>query len=216
MNRLIQFLSPREHRFFELLAKQSATVEKASDQFSELLENYAKLSAPKRESIVREIRKLEIEGDEQSGAVIELLNKTLVTPYDREDIHALTVVLDDLLDLLDEIAHQLILYRVDRLPPHLIAQARAARDVVVIVRRACHQLEKLEELKRRCRELYRLEHEGDRLFERAIGDLFLNAGKKNGVMELVKYKDLYEHVEKLFNKGKDFADTLQSIVVKHG
>lgn len=217
MNKLIAFFVPKETEFFVLLENQSQTVLESGRVFSELISNYNKWPDAKRHHALLQIKKLESKGDDQSGEILELLNKTLITPYDREDIHALTVALDDLIDLIDETSRKLMLYKIQKVPLLLVQHADLLYDMLKTAHLAIKHLPKLEQAKKYCSELYHWEHQGDRLFEKSISELFdgKNAKSQN-VIDIIKFKDLTEDLENAFDKGKDLADTIQQIVVKHG
>lgn len=217
MNRLINFFLPKEERFFELFSLQSRILVKASDEFLELVKNYSSLPEQQREQSIRRLRKLEQKGDRQSAEIIELLNKTLIAPYDREDIHALTVTLDDMLDLLDETARKLLLYKTARIPVPMRKQAEVLHELVKKTDQTIHHLHRLDLVKKHCEDLYSLEHRGDEIFENAISGLFNGSETDQAdILNVIKFKDLYECLESVFDKGKDLSDTVSAIVVKHG
>ena len=216
MHRIVNFFIPRETKFFDLLSRQSETVVETAHEFAKLVKKYDSLSEQKRAQRVTRIRKLESRGDTQSGEILDLLNKSLVTPFDREDIHALTVALDDMVDILDESTHRLVLYKVKQTPLLLQKQADVLFDMAQSVQQAIQDLPRLATLKGHCRELYRFEHKGDEMYETAMTELFDVQAQNHQVLEIIKFKDLYEDIEAIFNKGKDLADIIQSIVVKHG
>lgn len=217
MHKLVAFFLPKETRFFDMLSEQSETVLKTSKEFHQFLKNYNTLSSQSRVRIIRKIGRLEIAGDRQSGEIIELLNNSLVTPYDREDIHSLTVLLDDILDLLDQAARKMLLYKMDSLPIAASKQADSLLELARVTHAAINRLHKLQEVKKHCAELYALENKGDSLYEDAISQLFEGfSSNNNSVLDVIKFKELFEDLENVFDKGKDLADAIQAIVVKHG
>ena len=216
MSRFISFFLPKEAAFFRLLNEQADTVLESSKIFSEYLKKYSSLSKKQLNETIAEIDALEKKGDSQSKEIIDLLNTSLITPYDREDIHALTVSLDDQLDFIQETAKELVLYRIKKIPKLMQEQAVLLHKMVFTIQLAIKHLNKLPEVKKYCNEIYHLEHQGDRLFREAISELFNNHKKNTSVLDIIKFKELYEDLETRFDKGKDLADILQSIVVKHG
>lgn len=217
MNRLVSFFLPKETEFFVLLEKQSSTIQKASSEFYGFVKNFSSLNEQQRTRIIRRIGKLEGVGDRQSQEIIDLLHKSLVTPYDREDIHELTMRLDDVLDLLDSTSRKLILYKVRRVPQSMLKQADLVRELTKTVYAAVCDLNQLERLKHHCEELYRIEHQGDALYEDSLSRLF-DGFETNGetVLDVIKFRDLYGQLENIFDTGKHVADTIRTIVVKHG
>lgn len=215
MHRIINFFLPKEPKFFQLLEKQSQTAVDSSKEFFELLKKYDQMTQKNAIQKINKIKKLEEKADQQTCEIIELLNRSLMTPYDREDIHAFTVTTDDLIDLIDRAARKIRLYKVEKIPPLMQKQAATMQKMIEKTHSAAQSLHNLEELKKICEEIYKLENEGDDLFETAISELFNNAQEKD-VAYIIKFKDLYENIEEVFDKGKDLADITQTIVVKHG
>jgi uncharacterized protein len=200
-------LIPREERFFDLFVDDAANVLGAARLLEAMLRTYDQI-----ERRSGEIRDLEHRGDEISHDIGRRLESTFVTPFDREEIHALISALDDVLDHVEEVADTFILYRIDA--PTSVAVQQAA-----IIVRQCEQLhEALSNLRgfkgveKYWIEVHRLENEGDRLARTAIAGLFEN-GKKP--IELIKWKDVYTLLEETIDKCEDVANIIERIVVKH-
>jgi uncharacterized protein len=200
-------LIPREERFFDLFVADVANVLGAARLLEAMLRSYDQL-----ERRSGEIRDLEHRGDELSHDIGRRLESTFVTPFDREEIHALISGLDDVLDHIEEVADTFILYRIDA--PTTVAIQQAA-----IIVRQCEQLHDalnhlpgFKGLEKYWIEVHRLENEGDRLARTAIAGLFEN-GKKP--VELIKWKDVYTLLEQTIDKAEDVANIIERIVVKH-
>lgn len=212
MRRLLGFFIPTEIKFFELLERQSANVLGASSEFSSFLANYNKSSVDSKRKSMHKIRELERKGDRHSYEIIEILNKSLVTPFDREDIHQMAVLLDDVLDLIDGSSRKFILFKVKKIPPLMAKQCRLMHQMVEKIHSATKKLEKLNEVKEYCSQIYLIESSADELYEDAISELF----EKNGnAIETIKLKEIYETIEEVFDKCKEIADAMQEIIVKH-
>lgn len=216
MGKLLSFFLPKEPRFFELFQKQSGTLLIASKEFHFFLKNYNSIESEKKTQIIRRLGKLESLGDTQSREIIELLHESLVTPYDREDVHALTVLLDDILDSVDETGRKMIMYRIHSVPEMLSGQADSFLEMAETINSAIANLESLEEAKKMCTKIYELEHRADKLYEDSISHLFNGGLKEHEMIDIIKFKDIYEEIENAFDKGKALADIVQTIVVKHG
>src|SRR4026209_2982411 len=164
-------LIPREERFFDMFAEDAANVLGAARLFEAILRSY---DAP--EERARAIRDAEHRGDEISHSIGRKLESTFVTPFDREDIHALISALDDVIDFIEEAADTFILYRVDA--PTAVAVEQAS----IIVKQCEQLLEALSNLRgfkgleKYWIEVHRLENEGDQLARNAIAELFSNGG----------------------------------------
>jgi uncharacterized protein len=200
-------LIPREERFFDLFVDDVANVLGAARLLEAMLRTYDQL-----ERRSGEIRDLEHRGDEISHDIGRRLESTFVTPFDREEIHALISGLDDVLDHIEEVADTFILYRIDA--PTSVAIQQAA-----LIVRQCEQLHEalghlrgFKGLEKYWIEVHRLENEGDRLARTAIAGLFEN-GKKP--IELIKWKDVYTLLEQTIDRCEDVANIIERIVVKH-
>jgi predicted phosphate transport protein (TIGR00153 family) len=217
MNRLVSFFLPKETEFFVLLEKQSSTILKASKEFHDFVKGFSSLDEQQRARFIRRIGKLESLGDQQSQEIVDLLHKSLVTPYDREDIHELTVRLDDVIDLLDSTTRKLLLYKVRRIPHSMLKQADLVQEMTKTLHAAMRDLNHLEKLKPHCDSLLAIEHRGDVLYEDSLSRLF-DGFETNGetVLDVIKFRDLHGQLENIFDTGKRLAETIRTIVVKHG
>jgi len=200
-------LIPREERFFDLFAEDAANVLAAARLFEAMLRTY---DAPEQRAA--EIRAAEHRGDEISHDIGHRLERTFVTPFDREDIHGLISALDDVLDLIEEAADTFVLYRIDA--PTAVAVQQAA-----IVVKQCEQLHDallhlrgFKGLESRWIEVHRLENEGDQLARQAIADLFANGGDPVGI---IKWKEIYALLESAIDKCEDVANIIERITIKH-
>lgn len=200
-------LIPREERFFDLFAEDAANVLGAARLLQAMLRTYDVV-----ERRAGEIRDAEHRGDEISHDIGHRLENTFVTPFDREDIHALISALDDVLDYIEEVADTFILYHIDAPTPVAIEQA-------AIVVRQCEQLHEalghlrgFKELDKYWIEVHRLENEGDRVARTAIASLF---EKEKNPVELIKWKEIYSLLEATIDKCEDVANIIERIVVKH-
>ena len=126
MKRVIDFLIPKEDKFFDMLSQQAANALDCRVKFNELITNYEEIEPAKKDELVREIKDLEDKGDHLTHDVIEGLNTTFITPIDKEDIHKLTILLDDMVDGMDEIATILSLYKIEKMTQHMQELAEIA------------------------------------------------------------------------------------------
>ena len=200
-------LIPREERFFDLFVDDAENVLAGARQLEAMLRTY-----DEPEARAAEIRQTEHRGDEISHDIGHRLERTFVTPFDREDIHALISGLDDVLDYIEECADTLILYRVEA--PTAVAVQQAS-----IVVRQCEQLHDalshlrgFKGLEPYWIEVHRLENEGDQLARKAIADLF--SGGMDAI-EVIKWKDIYGLLEATIDKCEDVANIIERITIKH-
>ncbi len=200
-------LIPRETRFFDMFVDDAANVLGAARLLEAMLRSYDVL-----ERRSGEIRDAEHRGDEISHEIGHRLEATFVTPFDREDIHGLISGLDDVLDLIEEVADTFVLYRVQA--PTSVAVKQAG-----IVVRQCEQLhEALQHLRgfkgldKYWIEVHRLENEGDQLARKAIADLFSGG---LDALEVIRWKEIYGLLEATIDKCEDVANIIERITIKH-
>jgi len=201
-------LLPQNTEFFDLFSRASSNTVEISRALVAFLDGFPE----EDEARMRTIRELEHEGDRVTHEVIDLLNRTFVTPFDREDIFRLATALDDVCDFVDEVAGNVVGYGVGRVRPPAKAQA----DVIV------RSAEKLDEVvgklngfkdsRRQLTELRELEDEGDRLVRDAVAELF---SSESDPIAVIRWKDLYEGLEEAVDACENAADVLEGIFVKN-
>jgi hypothetical protein len=204
-------LLPRDERFFDLFI----AVSERSVEAGGLLEDLLKADADRRTYIVESIKRLEHECDQLTHEVITRLDRSFITPLDREDIHELASGLDDVIDLIDGLARRTQIFHVGKAPEGAILLAN-------VVKRACEQLlVAVRGLDKNvagtvlpaCIAVKRLEEEGDSLYHEWLGKMF--EGHPDPV-QLIKWKELYDTLEKTLDHCEDAANVLESISIKHG
>jgi uncharacterized protein len=200
-------LFPREERFFDLFIEDSANVLAAAQRLEEMLRVYDDIDGRAKELVA-----MEHHGDEISHEIGARLNTTFVTPFDREDIHALISGLDDVLDLIEEIADTFILYNIEMPRPATVEQAGIIVAQCAVLHEALTKLPSFSDLEPYWIEVHRLENEGDRIARAAVAALF---STKTKATEMVKWKDIYGLLESCIDKCEDVADIIEKIVVKH-
>ncbi len=160
------------------------------------------------------IKRLEHQGDQIAHQTFDLLNRTWITPIDREDIHQLVAALDDVLDFIDAVAARIVLFRIETSTPELKAITGLIVQSAVVLQKAMEQLSDLKNSKQileACVEINRLENEADTINHLAIGKLFEN---QKDPIELLKWKEIYEIVEGATDRCEDVANVLETIVIK--
>ena len=200
-------LIPRETKFFDMFVEDARNVLGAARLLEQFFRNY-----DDRERLASQLLDAEHAGDQISHDIGHKLESTFVTPFDREDIHALISRLDDILDFIEEVADTCILYNIET--PTETAQQQAE-----IITRQCEQLaEALTKLRRfkgleqHWIEVHRLENEGDRIVRQAVAELFKHGQDS---LEVIKWKDVYALLEEAIDACEDAANVIERIVVKH-
>ncbi len=200
-------LIPREERFFDLFVEDAANVLSAARHLEEMLRSYDNI-----EQRAKELFAMEHHGDEISHSIGRRVNTTFVTPFDREDIVALISGLDDILDLIEEVADTFILYQVDAPTPAAVQQAKIIVKQCEAIYEALQRLRTFNGLQKYWTEINRLENEGDRITRAAVAGLF---SEKTKATDIIKWKDIYGLLEATIDKCEDVADIIEKIVVKH-
>jgi len=200
-------LIPRDERFFDLFVEDVSNVLGGARLLEAMLRTYDQPDVR-----AEEIRATEHRGDEISHEIGHRLEATFVTPFDREDIYALISGLDDVLDLVEEVADTFVLYRVDAPTATAVEQAGIIVRQVELLHEALVHLQGFKDLDRYWIEVHRLENEGDRIVRAAIAGLF---NDERDPISLVKWKDIYGLLEATIDKAEDVANIIERITIKH-
>jgi hypothetical protein len=202
-------LLPKEFNFFDLFDKQVDCAVDAAGRFKDLV-----TKETLEEALIQKMRDVEHQGDELTHDILDRLNKTFITPFDREDIHALAKELDDIVDMLYTIANRMKVYKIEGTDKNLILFAVVIEDSVRAVARAVKGLRSTKNSKsvaEACVEINRLENVGDTMRDTMLADLFENA---KDPFTLIKWKEIYQDAETVLDICEDVAHVVQSILVK--
>jgi predicted phosphate transport protein (TIGR00153 family) len=201
-------LVPQKREFFDLFNRSAANAVEISQRLVQLLETFPERS----EERMRDIKELEHEGDRLTHDVVDLLNRTFVTPFDRDDMYRLAGSIDDICDHVDEAAGNLIGYGVDSIRPEALAQAKVIHRASVKLEEAINRLEGFKDSRRQLIELRELEDEGDDLLRGGISALFTSG---EDPLVVIRWKDIFERLEEAVDACENAADVLEAIVVKN-
>lgn len=201
-------LIPKDEKFFVLFKELSATIIEGAEALQEMLNHFD--DPPRSQKLIKDI---EHKADQLTHDIIRKLNKSFVTPLDREDIYALAGALDDILDLIDACAQRFVMYNVEKVTAE-------AKELAFLILKGCQSLDKAvgllggkhEPIAEHCLEVNSLENEADRVYREAISRLF---DEEKDPIRLIKWKELYETLEKTTDKCEDAANILESVVVKN-
>ena len=203
-------LIPKDEKFFDLLEEASDNVIHSAQVFVQLVQNWADTSP-----LLQEIRDLEHQGDRMTHEIIDKLNRTFITPIDREDIHALASELDDVIDVIQSTSDRMQLYRIPKPPESLTKLALVLLQSTETIGKAVKSLREMSHTRRTldfCIEVNRLENEGDVILKTMLKDLFT---PPKDALDVIKWKEIYEAVEFATDKCEDIANTIEGIVVKN-
>jgi uncharacterized protein len=201
-------LTPQKREFFDLYSRASANTVEISRLLVELLERFPREDG----DLIRTIKEREHEGDHLTHEVVDLLNRTFVTPFDRDDMYRLAGAIDDVCDHIDEAADNLGTYGVEGVPAKAIEQARVIHQAAQNLDAAVQRLEGFKDSSAQLIELRRLEDEGDRLVRDAVGDLFKS---EQDPIAVIRWKDIHERLEEACDALENAADVLEAILVKN-
>ena len=201
-------LIPREEKFYDDFRAMADQLRRGSRLLEEML-----ATDPPIEDKAHEIREVEHKCDFLTHEIIQRLNRTFVTPMDREDIHALARTLDDVMDAIDAAAGLVPVYKIDRVRPGARELAKIISTSADEIRRALEALQKRSGVMERAVEINRLENEADRVHQRAVGQLF---DEERDPVMIIKWKEIFDLLEDATDRCEDVANLLENVVVKHG
>ncbi len=211
MANIVHWLLPKEEKFFRMLKEQSSNVVKGARGFKDLVDSYNRLSYSKKKVFAKKIEDLEHKGDDITHKIIGELDKTFITPIDKEDIHRLAVLLDDIIDIINKTASRFIIFKITRIDSHI----RDLTDIILEIAKKIDEgimgVSKLKNMQEFYIDVNTLENTGDDLYHNALAKLF----DKEDPVEIIKYKEIYEFLESVINKCEDVSNVIESIVVKH-
>lgn len=201
---------PKEEKFFDIFEEAADNVQKAAQAFRDLVANWS-LTSDK----IKLIRDLEHEGDRMTHEVLDKLNRTFITPLDREDIHGLTTELDDVIDIIQSTMDRMLLFRITSTTPALLKMVDVLVQSTEAIGKAIKSLRDLKHTRRTldfCIEINRLENVGDAYLQSALEELFTDP---KDVLQVIKWKEIYEAAEFATDKCEDVANVIESIIVKN-
>jgi uncharacterized protein len=207
---VLRFFLPHDDKFLPYF-------EQSADNLKEAAVLYTSLSkANNREELAAirdQIKSLEHVGDKLTHNIFEELNKSFITPFDREDIYTLTKSLDDVLDLIDHVADIFVLYRIEKLEDGMSMLLEVTRRAVNDIHKAVHGLREpnYEKVREHAISVHALENEGDRLYRHFIGSLYAD---ERDAIRLMKYSAIYNELEQTIDRCEDLMNAIESIVLK--
>jgi uncharacterized protein len=208
MGRLGQLFAPREREFFDLFEEAARNAVRAAELLEHMLQTWPDGGAETLAKIVD----CEHDGDRITHDIIDRLNHSFVTPFDREDIIALASALDDVVDFIEEIADFLGLYRIEAPMQQAQEMATVLRQSVSALCSGVPGLRSLQDLHSCTIEVNRLEDEGDRLYRDAVASLF-----ERGIdpMIVIRWKDIFERLEDAIDSTETAVNILEGVIIKN-
>ncbi len=200
-------LVPQNREFYRLFARASANAVGIADLLVRLLDEF-----PANGDLLREIKDAEHEGDRVTRELVDLLNRTFVTPFDRDDIYRLAGAIDDVCDHVDEAAGNIAGYGVEQIRPAAREQGHVILRSAQKLDQAVARLDGFKDATRQLDELRELEDEGDRLNREAVKELFTS---NVDPLVVIRWKDIHEQLEEAVDACENAADVLEAILVKN-
>ncbi len=200
-------LTPKEQDYFRLFADQAANLDAAAQLLVRFMNEYGSAK-----SIAASILEHEHVGDKILHDIVKRLNKSFITPIDREDIYDLVATMDEVLDNIEEVADSMILYRVVTPTQYAIRQSEVIAKAAAMLHQIIDDLEKRTDLLERIIEVNSLENEGDRITRDAVAALF---DDDMPAKDVIKWKDIYELLESAIDECEHVANVIESIVLKN-
>ncbi|MFC1931251.1 DUF47 domain-containing protein [Chloroflexota bacterium] len=208
---MIKFsLLPRSNKFFDLFEQSAQNMVKTSQALKTLIDSWDVIGGR-----VAEITELEHAGDSITHQIIAQLNRTFVTPFDREDIAMLAHTMDDVVDFIHAAADAMLIYKIDNPRQRVKELANIILEAATEIERAIGGLRRRAELKKileRCVEINRLENMADRVFRAAMAELFED---EVDIAQVIKWREIYEHMESATDRCEDVANVLEGVALKH-
>ncbi len=200
---------PKEVNFFDLFEKQVGYAGDAARYFKELVSR-----GVVDDAVLEKMHDIEHQGDEVTHELIERLNKTFITPFDREDIHALAKELDDIIDMLYTITSRMKVYKIAAVSKELVEFSSLIEESISNVAcavKAMRNMKHSKSISDSCVEVNRLENVGDVMRDRVLGELF---ERERDPIMIMKWKEIYQYSETVLDICEDVVNVVESIFVK--
>ncbi|MBI4833773.1 MAG: DUF47 domain-containing protein [Planctomycetes bacterium] len=202
----------KDKEFYELFEKAANNTCQGAKALDDLLQNYPKDVEQK----IKRMKDIEHQGDQLTHQTVEMVNKTFVTPLEREDIYALITKLDDVLDFMDAAASRLSLYKIPYVTEHAKSFGKILVKATEVLSTGISSLRKIKDQKcifDCCIAVNTIENEGDVLLRKSMVELF--EGKKDDPIYVIKWKEIYEDLERATDRCEDVANIVEGIVLKN-
>jgi len=211
IDKIMKLMVPKDKIFYPLLKQDVANLISISESLILLMQTE---NNEKRLEVIKTIKQQEKIGDNFTHQIFDELNKSFITPFDREDIHQLASTIDDVADSINKVAQRIKLYNPKRLMPSYLQMSQVIYDSVKQLNFLINELEFVKNpkvIKDACDIVSVLEHKSDDIYHESIQDLFNN---EKDPIELIKNKEILEALEKTADKTEDVSDVIKTILVK--
>lgn len=211
--RIFDLLLPRETHFYAYMHELADILVDGTNLFKDFIAQFDKLSETEIHWRLTKIKDCELKGDAVEMKIIDELHKTFITPLDREDIHSIAIGIDRGLDILNSISQKFEVYNIRNFPPNIVSFAVLIADIALQIKPLLTALEKKRDINKVVENIHAIENKADYLFHLSMADLF--SGKYTAV-DIVRFKDIYEHMESCVDSLDYIGKVVRGIVVKMG
>lgn len=209
MTQWMSWIKSNEKEILSLLNALACKAEEAAKLLVEVFGNFDKLDENHSQ-----IKKIEREADQLTHSVFEELNKTFITPLDREDISRIASKTDDIIDYIEGISGRIVNFKIKSPPPHMLDLAKdieqSAKEINLMIT-SLHKLKVNKSIIEHCRTISEIEHHADDIYRKAVGDLL----ETTDIINIIKLKDIYESLEEASDRCLDVADSIEDVVLKY-
>lgn len=208
---MLHWLKPRDGRMFERFGALTGVLEKSGDELRRVPASFP----DKIEESAERMRKLENEADDLTHAIIDEINASFITPFDREDLYLLAHRIDDVIDFSENAVSNLVTFGITECRPPLKDFCETVAKVTTEIRGAVEGLRDLrfpQHIAERNLRIHTLESEGDELLKAGLADLF---AKEKDAREIIKWRDIFQSFERSLDRAEDVANIIEGIVIKH-
>ncbi len=201
-------LLPKEEQYFDLFHQMTLYICDASRELKAMLAD----NGANFQEYSQRIKGLEHACDELTHTISTKLNKSFITPFDREDIYTMSGALDDIVDLIDDAARAVVIFDVQEVKEYARAFAVVIERMAEQLREIVSTLQKPKNVTQRLVEIHRLENEGDDIYHAAIAELF---HVEHDPLTVLKWKEIYEKLEAAVDRCENVANIIESVLIKH-
>ena len=212
IDKLLKFFVPKDHSFYPLFEEDAKNLVKAAELLNELL---LSTDYEERERITKQIKDVEHIGDQITDKTFQQLNKSFITPFDREDIHELAGHIDDVVDSINGISRRICLYKPKTLMPVYKQMAEmileAAKEIEICISCLNDAAANKAEITQACNKVTDIEHKADEYYFVAVSELF---EKETDPAEILKNNKILEILERCVDEEEDVTDVIKAILIK--
>jgi predicted phosphate transport protein (TIGR00153 family) len=211
LNNIFQFLVPKDKKFFPLFEQAASNLVLLAETLHEAV------NAPKteREEYFKKVEELEATLEEITHKTHLELSRNFITPFDREDIHALVKAMDNVADFMHGAASRMRLYQVDKITKSIRKLTEINVEACQLIQVGIKELKDMKDhkaIKDTCKKINKLESKADSVFDKAVADIFEN---ETDVKNIIKYKEVLSALESASDKCKSVSNVMEQILVKH-